>query len=1039
MNYRLPARVLIPSFFLVSALGLSAQCTNTSPYPPNAITPNGTGAVTVIDPCNFQTEYATIVGITAGASYVFTMDGGAWVTAHQGTFNGAVLGYGPSPLTVEAATAETIYVHWNTDSLCGTAQVCHGTTVQRLGVGCTPPEVSSTLIGDCDNDQFTVQVDVVNTGDATSVGLSWTVNGGAPNNLAGLPAGTYQLGPFANGSFIDVTVVHAEEPGCSVQVNDLTNEPCLTQSCGPDTYTFCYGNNENYIQSYQGNSMWPLRLTFNSGSVSGSGNDALVIHDGLLPTDPVLFSGVGNAGNLTGVTVVSTNPDHALTLTFTSNSSFSCVDAGGSLIPWNYTVVCLDCESPAGSAGQVTTDCDAQQFTVQVIVTDMGSATSVQIANSTGAPETTVTATGTYTAGPFPVGTPVQLSLVNLQSTICTVPLGTFENEFCAVQVTCGEPAIEASYCYGNSDAQSWLYENTGPESLALLFSAGSIESNTWDHLTIYDGTDNTAPVIFDHNTFATIDLSGLLAISTGPALFMEMSSDNTVSCADGNQASWAWTVGCLDCEQPEATYSVVLDCENGQFSIATEVTSLGSDPTITLTNTGGAPAIEVTATGTYAVGPFPLGADIQVNLVVENALCGVHSGLLTSAPCPLIGCGPYEFELCYPNNMDTTIVYQSPGTYPIAISFNSGSLDSFGDHIEIYDGLDYQAPLVYTGNNGGNLSDLQFTSTNLDNALCVRFISDFFDSCEDGSEPGGWNWNVSCLDCTNPAANFELIEDCLHHGFNVAVNVTSLGTATELTLTDSWSNTSVTNVGLGTTLIGTIPVGTTAQVSVQNSANPLCRINSEAFSLPPNQCVVTACEPLGVDYCYANADTAWFTYQSGENTPLTVAFATGQLLDGDEVWIYNGLDDDAQLVFAGDFGGDISGFSISSSNPDNALTFQVISDAEGSCATGEATTHMYWTVGCGLVGMDEEQPAGALLFPQPCSDHLNVRWPGMVDALVSAELFDVTGRCVLRGTYNVAASSVLVMDVERLRAGGYVLQLTSAQGVFSASVLIER
>ena len=105
---------------------------------------------------------------------------------------------------------------------------------------------------------------------------------------------------------------------------------------------------------------------------------------------------------------------------------------------------------------------------------------------------------------------------VNTESTICSFQWGPYDNAFCPILITCGGPAFEDVYCYVNDDSQSWLYENTGPESLAILFSAGSIESNTWDHLTIYDGSDNNAPVLFDHNTFVTIDLGGLLVISTG-------------------------------------------------------------------------------------------------------------------------------------------------------------------------------------------------------------------------------------------------------------------------------------------------------------------------------------------------------------------------------------------------------------------------------------------------------------------------------------------------------------------------------------------
>lgn len=1027
------------ALFLLSHTDGSAQCTNTSPYPPSAITPNGSGAVTTIDPCNWQIEYSTIIGIVAGESYEFAYEGGAWITVHQGTFDGPVIGYGPSPLTVEAIGAGNLYPHWNTDSLCGTAQDCHTSSVQLLGAGCDPPEAGVDVIMDCENAQFNVGVAIVSLGDASSVGLSWAVNGGSPSTLSGLQVGVYQLGPFTNGSLVDLTVVHAQQPACNVQVNDLTNEPCATQSCGPDTYTFCYGNNENYVQSYQGTSTYPLQLQFNSGNVSGSGNDALVIHDGLLPTDPVLFSGVGNAGNLTGVTVVSTNPDHALTLTFTSNGSFSCVDAGGSLLPWNYTVACLDCEQPAGEAGNVVTDCAEQQFSVSVTVTDLGSADTLEITNSVGAPAVVVTEPGTYTAGPFPVGTPVQLTLVNTESVICNVPLGTFENEFCPLLITCGGPALEQTYCYTDSDAHSWLYQNTGTESLAILFSSGSIESATYDHLTIHDGDDQTAPILYDHVINATEQLANLLVISTGPALYMTMSSDNSVSCASASQAEWNWTVGCLDCEQPEASYDVVLDCENSQFSIVAQISELGSDPTVTITNTGGAPVVEVTEAGTYSVGPFPLGAEVQVNLVVENALCGIHSPVLTSAPCPLIGCGPYQFDLCYPNNMDTTIVYQSPGTYPISLLFNSGTIDTFGDFIEVYDGLNYLAPLVYTGSNGGDLTGLQFTSTNPDNALCVRFFSNAFTSCAGTGGETPWNWSVSCLDCTNPAATFELVADCLHHGFDVAVNVSSLGSAADLRITDSWSQDTVSNIGLGTTFIGTIPVGETAHITVLNGSNPLCRINSEEFTLPPDECVVTACETIGVEYCYVDADTAWFVYQSGQNTPVTISFAYGQLLEGDEVWLYNGLDQTAQLVFAGDVGGDLAGLALSSSNPDNALTLQVISDGAGSCGTGDVTLPMYWTVGCGLVGQVEEEAAEFSLFPQPCTDVLNIGWSASSDEMIAMELFDIAGRGVMRGTVRPSTGGVYLVNVGHLPPGGYTLRASTSSGVFSSPVLIQR
>ncbi|MBL0043147.1 MAG: T9SS type A sorting domain-containing protein [Flavobacteriales bacterium] len=1015
----------------------TAQCTNTSLYPSQAIIPNAGGAITTISTCNFQTEYARITGIVAGSNYQFTISDGSFITVHKGTFNGPVLGFGVSPLNILGATGEDLFAHWNANNACGTAQNCLLTTVQRF-LDCLPPQSTVLVTNDCPNEQFFVDVNVLNTGDAPTIALTYTVNGGAPVTQPGLSAGAYQLGPFADLSVIDLTVEHSEDSSCNVSFLDLTNDPCGIVSCGPDTYTHCYGNSENYVQTYQGNSTFPLRLIFNSGNVSGSGNDMLVIRDGLSVTDPVLFSGVGNAGNLTGVTVLSTNPDHALTLTMTSNSSFSCAD-GGVSPPWNYTVGCLDCTAPLATAGNVITNCASQSFTVQVNVSNMGSATNLSITNNVGAPSTVVSATGTYTAGPFPVGSAAILTLVNSENALCNLALGSFINSFCAVEITCGEPPIEASYCYDDSDSEAWLYQNTGSESLALLFSAGSIESVSFDQLVIYDGVNNQAPVIWQH-TGGNEQLAGVLAISTGTSIFMEMSSDNSISCGAGSTqiTEWFWTVGCLDCTQPVSTYEVVLDCDSSQFYIATNITSLGSDTTPTITNTGGAPSIPVSSTGTYNVGPFPAGGTVRVDVVSdENSLCSVHSPFLTSAPCPLIGCGPYQFDLCYGDGMDTTVVFQSCGSFPLAVYFNAGQIDLFGDNVIVYDGPDFQAPVLFNGNNNGDLSGLIFTSTNPENALCLRFTSDFFESCGDGSFQTPWNWSVSCLDCTNPSATFEVVPDCLHHSYNIAVDVSNLGSASDLRITDSWTMDTLIAVGIGTTIVGPIPVDEVAHVTVLNSLNPLCRVNSDEFFYPAENCVVTACDPLGVEYCYTNSDTAWFVYQSGMSVPVTISFGFGQLLSNDNIQLYNGIDASAQLVYQGNAGGQVGGLALSSSNPDNALTMKIGSNATGSCATGEASPSLYWTVGCGLVGETENGFIGFSIFPNPAGAEFYIRPSTEVSGPANLEVFDVTGRLVMKEGFPAGPGATFMFRSVGLQNGNYAVRLSTPDGQWTQQVQV--
>jgi hypothetical protein len=822
---------------LVPSLSVHAQCTNTSLYPANAITPDPTGVLTTITGCSYQTEYSRITGIVAGAGYTFTISDGSYITVRQGTFNGAVVAHGPSPLTVTAPGAVDLFPHWTVNAACSTATACRVTTVQRL-LDCTPPAVSVEAVNDCANGDFSLSVVVSNAGDASSLSFVYNVNGGGVTVQPGVVVGTYVLGPFASGALVDLTVAHGDEPLCNVVLNDLTNEPCTIESCGPDTYTFCYGNNENYTVTYQGASTWPLQLVFNSGNVSPSGNDALVIHDGLDDTAPVLFSGVGNAGNLTGVTVVSTNPDHALTLRFTSNGSFSCGD-GGVNPPWNYTVACLDCLLPDGAAGTVSTDCGAGTFTVEVEVTDLGSAGSLQLANDAGAPATAVGAVGTYTAGPFPVGTPVSLSLVNVDSPSCTVQLGIFENANCPVIVTCDGPPVSATYCYTDNDLRSWLYQGSGTEPIAIVFSQGVIESVTWDRLAIYDGTDNTAPLLWQHTQASNFNLAGLQVASTGQYLYMEMSSDGSVSCGGGSFASWIWT--------------------------------------------------------------------------------------------------------------------------------------------------------------------------------------------------------VSCLDCTNPQASFEVVPDCAHNRFSVVVDVTDLGSAPALDLTNNLNGSVVSNVGLGTTEVGPFPLSAAVTLSLENASNPLCRLNSQPLGYALDSCIITACEPTPQTYCYANGDSVWFIYQSGVSAPITIAFSEGAVLPGDQILLYNGADDQAQLVYAGNAGGNVGGLTLTSNNPENALTLVVVSNGTGSCATGQASPALAWTVGCGLVGVGEGDAGKAQVYPNPAADVVRIAWPGGRGETSRIDLFDATGRLVRQFRAAFQGDHGFTMTLDELLAGRYTVTITTDRGRWVVPMVVAR
>lgn len=115
--------------------GGGGGCVNTSPY--ITIAAPTTPGILTISSCTFQSEYNTITSVTAGRQYRSTYNLGGWITVRHTTPGGTVVASGASPLTWTATVSGTYYIHYNTNSLCGTASNCGTTTIECLS--CTAP------------------------------------------------------------------------------------------------------------------------------------------------------------------------------------------------------------------------------------------------------------------------------------------------------------------------------------------------------------------------------------------------------------------------------------------------------------------------------------------------------------------------------------------------------------------------------------------------------------------------------------------------------------------------------------------------------------------------------------------------------------------------------------------------------------------------------------------------------------------------------------------------------------------------------------
>lgn len=280
---------------------------------------------------------------------------------------------------------------------------------------CTPVLAGFTVVDDCANGQFSVQVQVMSMGSAQQVVIGSDANSAT---LTATATGTYTMGPFPINTPVIVTAANPQNSFCSAVSLPLLNTPCPVVSCGPDSYTYCYADNDAGQWAYQSPANERIGIRFTAGSLASG--DVIRIYDGLDPFGSApLFSG-NNGGNLNGLMKVTSasNIDHGLLLEVAADGSASC--ATGQAVPWKYVVACYDgCTAPAATFTTIP-DCEHHGFSVSVMLSSLGNASSVAISNDGGAPAITATANGTYLAGPFNTGQSVVVE-VRGANELCSV------------------------------------------------------------------------------------------------------------------------------------------------------------------------------------------------------------------------------------------------------------------------------------------------------------------------------------------------------------------------------------------------------------------------------------------------------------------------------------------------------------------------------------------------------------------------------------------------------------------------------------------
>ena len=603
----------------------------------------------------------------------------------------------------------------------------------------------------------------------------------------------------------------------------LFSQEIINCDSGPLNNTYCYGNNENITFEFESNDGSELNLVFNSGNIELSW-DNLIVFDSDGTEIYNLNNAVGGFGNFNvagqGLSFQSTGD--SISFQITSDGSVSC-ESSAAYFPLDYTVSCATCVNPSVDF-ELVSDCDnAPQFLVEVDVTDLGSATELEISDNQGTPSELITTASVITFGPYPNGTDVVISVENTDDSNCVVNSPSITQELCLQNnVDCTEGPVNTTFCYGNNENFTLVYTSNDGSSLNLVINAGFAENN-WDFFNVID-TDGTILATL------TGELSGQEFQSSGDTISVNFTSDGSVNCQGNNYVPIDFSVSCATCTNPQVAFEVVSDCINGpQFFVEVDITDLGSADDLDVSDNQDSDVQSVDETGILTFGPYSNGTDVVISVAnVDDPNCIVNSQSLTQEVCTenFLDCSePVEVSYCYGNNENTTFTYVNTDGGPLNINITGGFLETCCDTFSV---LDTDGTVLFQS--GGNIGGNSFQSTG--DELSVVIQSDFSISCQNNNyDP--IEYTVACATCINPQVTFDIIDDCAsgEDQFFVEINISDIGDAASLSVEDNQGNSEEDIDEAQVVTFGPYANGTQVNISVNNDDDANCFVNSATLT----------------------------------------------------------------------------------------------------------------------------------------------------------------------------------------------------------------
>ena len=257
-----------------------------------------------------------------------------------------------------------------------------------------------------------------------------------------------------------------------------------------------------------------------------------------------------------------------------------------------------------------------------------------------------------------------------------------------------------------------------------------------------------------------------------------------------------------------------------------------------------------------------------KITLLLSLLVSCFFAAAQTTVDCTV---GPVNTTYCYSNNDTTSFVFVSSDGSDLRVTFNAGQVENNFDDLIV---LNTDGSELYNGfGNNGDLTGLTFQSTG--DTITVSINADFTINCSENNYTP-WDFNVYCATCTSPTATYSVVDDCATSGgFLVDVNVSDLGSATSLTVSDNQSSPTQSVNAAGIVQFGPFANGTDIIINIQNDQDVNCSLNSS--SITQSNCPPPG--PIGVT-CASGSSTFIFTEEFDSATGWT-----GNLNNGNGTW----------------------------------------------------------------------------------------------------------------------------------------------------------